>query len=84
MPNRIPPEIILLRDNDAPTLQGRAAYSLPLSRLAEYAAWLRDEARPLLFFCRSGNRSLKAVQCLQGLGRERVWHLAGGLALLRN
>lgn len=68
----------------APTLQGRAAYSLPLSRLAEYAAWLRDEARPLLFFCRSGNRSLKAVQCLQGLGRERVWHLAGGLALLRN
>lgn len=67
-----------------PTLQGRAAYSLPLSRLAEYAAWLRDEARPLLFFCRSGNRSLKAVQCLQGLGRERVWHLAGGLALLRN
>lgn len=68
----------------APTLQGRAAYSLPLSRLAEYAAWLRDEARPLLFFCRSGNRSLKVVQCLQGLGRERVWHLAGGLALLRN
>jgi len=68
----------------APMLQGRAAYSLPLSRLAEYAAWLRDEARPLLFFCRSGNRSLKALQCLQGLGRERVWHLAGGLALLGN
>jgi len=68
----------------APMLHGRAAYSLPLSRLAEYAAWLRDEARPLLFFCRSGNRSLKALQCLQGLGRERVWHLAGGLALLGN
>ena len=68
----------------APMLQGRAAYSLPLSRLAEYASWLRDEPRPLLFFCRSGNRSLKALQCLQGLGRERVWHLAGGLALLRD
>jgi len=67
----------------APALHGRAAYSLPLPRLAEYAAWLRDETRPLLFFCRSGNRSLKAAQCLQGLGRERVWHLAGGLALLR-
>lgn len=68
----------------APMLQGRAAYSLPLSRLAEYASWLRDEARPLLLFCRSGNRSLKALQCLQGMGRERVWHLAGGLALLRD
>jgi cysteine desulfurase len=67
-----------------PSLQGRAAYSLPLSRLADHAAWLRDEARPLVFFCRSGNRSLKAAQCLQGLGRERVWHLAGGLALLRD
>ena len=64
-----------------PLLQGRAAYNLPLSRLAEYAFWLRDEARPLLFFCRSGNRSLKAVQTLQGLGRAQVWHLAGGLAL---
>jgi len=67
----------------APALQGRAACSIPLSRLAEYAAWLRDEARPLLFFCRSGNRSLQAVRCLQGLGRDRVWHLEGGLALLR-
>ena len=64
-----------------PALHGRAAYNLPLSRLAEYVGWLRDEARPLVFFCRSGNRSLKAVQVLQGLGRGRVWHLAGGLAL---
>lgn len=64
-----------------PMLHGRAAYSLPLSRLAEYAPWLRNESRPLVFFCRSGNRSLKAVQILQGLGREQVWHLAGGLAL---
>lgn len=64
-------------------LQGRAVHNLPLSRLAEHAAWLRDDARALVFFCRSGNRSLKAAQCLQGLGRERVWHLAGGLALLR-
>lgn len=28
MPNRIPPEIILLRDNDAPTLQGRLAAAI--------------------------------------------------------
>ena len=66
-----------------PTLHGRAAYNLPLSRLAEYAVWLRGEARPLVLFCRSGNRSLKAVQVLQGLGRRQVWHLAGGLALHR-
>lgn len=65
------------------TLHGRAAYNLPLSRLAEYAVWLRGEARPLVLFCRSGNRSLKAVQVLQGLGRRQVWHLAGGLALHR-
>ena len=65
-----------------PLLHGRAAYNLPLSRLAEYASWLRGETRPLLFFCRSGNRSLKAVRTLQGLGRGQVWHLDGGLALL--
>ncbi|MFC3459955.1 aminotransferase class V-fold PLP-dependent enzyme [Massilia haematophila] len=68
-----------------PMLHGRAAYNLPLSRLAEHASWLHGEARPLVFFCRSGNRSLKAVQVLQGLGvgAGQAWHLAGGLALYR-
>jgi cysteine desulfurase len=65
-----------------PLLHGRAAYSLPLSRLPEHAAWLGRETRPLVFFCRSGNRSAQAAQLAQQLGHGNVRHLAGGLALL--
>ena len=65
-----------------PRLHGRAAYSLPLSRLPEHAAWLCREARPLVFLCRSGNRSAQAVRIAQQLGHANVRHLAGGLALL--
>ncbi|MFC5480523.1 aminotransferase class V-fold PLP-dependent enzyme [Massilia suwonensis] len=65
-----------------PLLHGRAAYSLPLSRLPEHAAWLGRETRPLVFFCRSGNRSAQAAQLAQELGHGNVRHLAGGLALL--
>jgi len=65
-----------------PLLHGRAAYSLPLSRLAEHAAWLGRETRPLVFFCRSGNRSAQAAQMAQELGHGNVRHLAGGLALM--
>ena len=65
-----------------PRLHGRAAYSLPLSRLPEHAAWLCRETRPLLFFCRSGNRSAEAARIAQELGHATVRHLAGGLALL--
>ncbi|KQQ87171.1 aminotransferase class V-fold PLP-dependent enzyme [Massilia sp. Leaf139] len=65
-----------------PRLHGRAAYSLPLSRLPEHAAWLGREARPLLFFCRSGRRSAQAARFAQELGHANVRHLAGGLALL--
>jgi rhodanese-related sulfurtransferase len=65
-----------------PGTAGRAAQSVPLSRLAEYAsAWLRDERVPLVFFCRSGNRSLKAAQCLRRLGHQQSFSLTGGLAL---
>jgi cysteine sulfinate desulfinase/cysteine desulfurase-like protein/rhodanese-related sulfurtransferase len=65
-----------------PLLHGRAAYSLPLSRLPEHAAWLGRETRPLVFFCRSGKRSAQAAQMAQELGHGNVRHLAGGLALL--
>ncbi|MES2149844.1 MAG: aminotransferase class V-fold PLP-dependent enzyme [Pseudomonadota bacterium] len=62
--------------------QGRSALSVPLSRLVgELAGWLRAEQRPLVFFCRSGNRSARAVQCLQRLGYQNAWHVAGGVAL---
>jgi rhodanese-related sulfurtransferase len=53
-----------------------------MSRLAEHAAWfLRAESRPLVFICRSGNRSARAAQALHRAGYAQAWHLAGGLAL---
>ncbi|HEX7983389.1 MAG TPA: aminotransferase class V-fold PLP-dependent enzyme [Duganella sp.] len=61
---------------------GRAARSVPLSQIAGQAAeWLRGEQRPLVFFCRSGNRSMKATQCLRRLGHQQSYSLSGGLAL---
>jgi rhodanese-related sulfurtransferase len=64
------------------TLHGRTVTSVPLTRLAEHAGhWLRGEAKPLVLFCRSGNRSARAVQCLHRLGYPQAWHVAGGLAL---
>jgi cysteine sulfinate desulfinase/cysteine desulfurase-like protein/rhodanese-related sulfurtransferase len=66
----------------APSPAGRIALSVPLSRLAEHAsAWLRAEQTPLVFICRSGNRSMKAAQCLRRLGHQQAYSLNGGLAL---
>ena len=36
---------------------------------------------PILFFCRSGNRSAQAARALRRLGHAQAWSLAGGLAL---
>jgi rhodanese-related sulfurtransferase len=66
----------------AMTLHGRAAHHVPLSRLAEHLpAWLSDPARPIVFVCRSGNRSAKAALCLRRAGHAQAWTLVGGLAL---
>jgi rhodanese-related sulfurtransferase len=61
----------------------RATLKLPLSCLdQQLPGWLRQPTRhPLVFFCRSGNRSARAAQRLHQLGYAEVWHLAGGLAL---
>jgi cysteine sulfinate desulfinase/cysteine desulfurase-like protein/rhodanese-related sulfurtransferase len=65
----------------AARLRGRAAHNVPLSQLACAAAhWLR-EPRPLVFVCRSGNRSARAARLLRRLGHAQAWHVAGGLAL---
>jgi len=61
----------------------RAAQSVPLSRLAAFVpGWLHAaEQPPLVFFCRSGNRSAKAAQCLRRLGYRNAYSLGGGIAL---
>lgn len=46
--------------------------------------WLALPATtPVVFYCRSGNRSAQAAEALRRLGHERAWSLAGGLALWR-
>ncbi|MFZ4876194.1 aminotransferase class V-fold PLP-dependent enzyme [Janthinobacterium sp. Mn2066] len=62
--------------------EGLAVHSVPLSRLAEQVgAWLEQPQRPLVFFCRSGNRSARASACLRSLGHSAAWQLNGGLAM---
>src|SRR5471032_935479 len=62
--------------------EGLAMHSVPLSRLAEQVgAWLQQPQRPLVFFCRSGNRSARASACLRSLGHSAAWQLNGGLAI---
>jgi len=66
----------------AATLRGRALYSAPLSRQDEFVpAWLAEQDHALVFICRSGKRSARAAATLRHLGRNRVYHLAGGFAL---
>jgi cysteine sulfinate desulfinase/cysteine desulfurase-like protein/rhodanese-related sulfurtransferase len=63
-------------------LHGREAQAVPLSRLAEHLGhFLAAPRRPLVFVCRSGNRSARAALCLQRLGHAQAWSLSGGLAL---
>jgi cysteine desulfurase len=56
---------------------------VPLSRLLNsLPAWLALPAQtPVLFYCRSGNRSAQAAKALRRLGHVNSWSLAGGLAL---
>jgi cysteine desulfurase len=69
-------------DAGACRLYGRAALALPLSRLAEHLERLLAlPERPLVFVCRSGNRSARAAQALRRAGHAQAWTLAGGIAL---
>ena len=62
--------------------EGSEVRSVPLSRLAgQVAAWLQQPQRPLVFFCRSGNRSARAAACLRRLGHGAAWQLSGGMAM---
>ena len=59
--------------------------SVALSALLNRLTSWRDEAGagPLVFVCRSGNRSGQVARALRRLGHEQAWSLAGGLALWR-
>ncbi|RIX76417.1 aminotransferase class V-fold PLP-dependent enzyme [Acidovorax cavernicola] len=59
------------------------ARAVPLSRLVNALPdWLAlPDETPVLFFCRSGNRSAQAARALRRLGHAQAWSLAGGLAL---
>jgi cysteine sulfinate desulfinase/cysteine desulfurase-like protein/glyoxylase-like metal-dependent hydrolase (beta-lactamase superfamily II)/rhodanese-related sulfurtransferase len=65
--------------------QGRQQ-AVPLSALLQaLPAWLAlPSTTPVLFYCRSGNRSAQAANALRRLGHDQAWSLAGGLALWRD
>lgn len=55
---------------------------VPLASLEVTAAqWTRDE--PLVVVCRSGTRSFRAAQLLNGLGFKHVTNLVGGMIAWR-
>jgi cysteine sulfinate desulfinase/cysteine desulfurase-like protein/rhodanese-related sulfurtransferase len=63
-------------------LAGRQVLSVPLGQLAaRIPGWLDGAPVPLVFFCRSGNRSAKAARCLRRLGYAQAYDLSGGIAL---
>lgn len=65
-----------------PAWGGRPAANIPYSQLlSQIPHWLRTEHTPLVFFCRSGARSARAVRWLQRLGYRNAWQLNGGIAL---
>ncbi len=57
--------------------------AVPLSALVNaLPRWRALPAHtPVVFFCRSGNRSAQAARALRRLGHDQAWSLAGGLAL---
>jgi len=69
--------------SQTPELAGAQMQAVALSRLMNaLPEWLDEPGRPLLFFCRSGNRSRQAAAALASLGHSQAWSLNGGLALL--
>jgi rhodanese-related sulfurtransferase len=70
-------------DGEPLALSGGQVVSVPLGQLAgQIPEWLGAPVQvPLVFFCRSGNRSARAAQCLRRLGYAQAYDLAGGMAL---
>ncbi|MGE4239178.1 aminotransferase class V-fold PLP-dependent enzyme [Ramlibacter sp.] len=61
---------------------GKTAVNVPLTEIEqEVPRWMLEHAHPLVFFCRSGNRSLQATLAVQREGHVSCIQLSGGLAL---
>jgi len=81
------PLLIDVREAYEARVDGRddalASESVPLSTLINaLPRWTALPAEtPLVFICRSGNRSAQAARALRRLGHAQAWSLAGGLAL---
>lgn len=81
-----PPQLVDVREayeerlSPATAIQAAAQ---PLSTLINALPRLRamPAEAPLVFVCRSGNRSAQAARALRRLGHVNAWSLAGGLAL---
>lgn len=69
------------RLGQAPAL-GLPEQDVPLSTLLDALPDWLNARRPLLFVCRSGNRSAQAARALRRLGLDEAWSVAGGLALM--
>ena len=85
-----PPLLVDVREpyeqqlGSAPGLEGDDRVQAgPLSgRLNGLPQWLALPAEtPVVFYCRSGNRSDQAARALRRLGHHQAFSLAGGLAL---
>ena len=51
---------------------------MPLGQLHKHLGEL-DSAEPVVLHCKSGIRSMQAVELLQGAGFRKVWSMAGGI-----
>src|SRR5450830_130425 len=61
---------------------GRPIASIPLSVLCAHLPALLDQReQPVVLFCRSGNRSARALAMLRRAGHPHAYHLQDGLAL---
>lgn len=57
----------------------RGAENVPLNQLEAVApSW--DRSQPVAVYCAVGDRSITAVQYLQELGFEKIYHFASGVA----
>lgn len=65
----------------AETLHGIVpeARLIPMGQVFERITELRDQEKPIVIYCASGNRSRQVAQALRDRGLERTFNLKGGM-----